>query len=196
MIKKYEKYLEIIGDSLNRFFEQQRPYIFCKEGCSICCETGTYPFSKIEFEYLMIGYEKLSDNQKEQVKKNIKHIKKEKKKSGQENFLHACPFLLNKKCSIYNHRGIICRTYGLMSYYSTETEEEYKIPCCVDNGLNYSNVYDKELKTVTSQSWKESGIEIEPVSYNVDLKFLLNNNTTKELSIDFGQPKGIIDWFN
>jgi len=198
MIEKYEKYLQIIGSSLDKFFEQQKPYIFCKEGCSICCETGSYPLSKIEFDYIMIGYEKLPREIKEKIKENIESIKAEKNNFTQKKeFMHACPFLINKKCSVYNNRAIICRSYGLMSYYDDKDGvQKYKIPCCVDNGLNYSNVYDKKLKTITSKKWEETGIEIEPVSHNIDLFFLHNNETTKHLNLEFGTLKSIIDWFD
>lgn len=197
MTDKYEKYLEIITTSLNKFFNQQKDYICCKEGCSICCETGTYPLSKIEFDYIMLGYEKLEDNLKEQIRKNIANIKKEKKKAGEKTFLHACPFLINKNCSIYNNRALICRSYGLMSYYQDKDGiQKYKIPCCVDQGLNYSKVYDKGLKTITTKAWKATGIEIEPVSFNVDLTYLLNNEITQDLELEFGKPDVMANWFD
>ena len=37
-ILKYEYYLTAIQKQLGAFFEEQSPYIFCKEGCSHCCE--------------------------------------------------------------------------------------------------------------------------------------------------------------
>lgn len=197
MIKKYEKYLQMIGLSLDKFFAEQKPYIFCKEGCSICCETGSYPLSKVEFDYIMQGYEALSDDLKAKINKNIEGIKANKIKSEEKQFMHACPFLIDSKCSVYSHRALICRSYGLMCYYEDEEgNQRYKMPCCVDMGLNYSNVYDAELKTITTKKWLESGIEVEPVSHNVDLSFLRNNPTTKDLNLEFGQFKGIIDWFD
>lgn len=195
MIETYEKYLKMLEPSLKGFFEQQKPYIFCKEGCAICCETGTYPFSKVEFDYMVKGYEELSDDLKEQIKKNIEEIKKDKSKTTEKRFLHACPFLLNKKCSIYSHRGLICRAYGLMSFYKDENgETKFKMPCCVDNGLNYSNVYDPKEKKISQKMWDATNIEVEPVSCNVDLSFLINNQTTRELNLDFGPQKVLLEW--
>lgn len=197
MIDKYEKYLEIITPSFNKFFNQQKDYICCKEGCSICCETGTYPITKLEFDYIMLGYEKLDNDQKECIKKNIELLKHEKKKAGNKTFFHACPFLVNKKCSIYNHRALICRSYGLMSYYKDKDGvQRYKIPCCVDQGLNYSKVYDKDLKTITTKAWKDTGIDVEPVSFNVDLSYLLNNEITQDLGLEFGEPEVMAYWFD
>lgn len=196
MMEDYEKYLEIIDSYLGKFFEQQKPYIFCKKGCSICCETGTYPFSKLEFDYLMIGYEKLPEKIKVQIQENIMNLKKEKNKSKEEKFLHICPFLLNKKCSVYKYRALICRNYGLMSFYNKKGEQRYHIPCCVNNGLNYSNVYDKELGILTTEKWKQTGIEIEPVSYNVNLTFLVDNKLTQHLNLELSSQKVIMDWLD
>lgn len=197
MIEAYEKYLEIIGSYLGKFFEQQKPYIFCKEGCSICCENGSYPFSKLEFEYLMTGYEKLPDDKKTQIQENIKHIKELKNKSKEEKFSHVCPFLLDKKCSVYMYRALICRSYGLMYFYDNKKgERRYHIPCCVDKGLNYSNVYDKKTYSFPTEKWKQTGIEVEPVSHNVSLAFLLNNELTQYLNIELNPQKVLMDWFD
>ena len=196
MIKKYEQYLEQLNGFLKKFFDQQKPYIFCKEGCAICCETGEYPFSELEFKYAMLGYNTLSDKEKNIIKAKIKEIKNEKKISTDKKFMHACPFLIDKKCSIYKNRGIICRSYGLLSYTTNKNEEQiYCIPCCVDKGLNFSNVYDIEAKMISSKLWQETGIEVEPVSYNLGLKFLLDNDMTQKLQLEFGESKALIDWF-
>lgn len=199
----YEKYLEIIDAKLAKFFEQQHPYICCKEGCSLCCETGEYPFSKTEFDYLMVGYEQQPDDIKFQIQENIDKIKNEKKAykdleaSKDQKFLHACPFLINNSCCVYKYRALICRSYGLMSFYQTkEGEQRYKMPFCVSKGLNYSKVYDEDEGTFTTEKWKQSGIEVEPVSYNVSLKYLLDNNLTQYLNLDLKEQKALLDWFD
>lgn len=197
MLDSYDKYLETIDSYLAKFFEQQKPYIFCKSGCSICCEEGTYPFSKLEFDYLMFGYEKLPSAVKIQIDSNINRIKEEKKKSADKNFLYTCPFLIDNECSVYQYRGLICRSYGLMSFYTdTNGERKCHIPCCVSHGLNYSNVYDEETGIFTTEKWLKSGIEIEPVSYNISLNYLLDNDLTKFLDLEFGSQKALIDWFD
>ena len=196
MIEKYEHYLEYINANLNRFFEAQKPYIFCKEGCSGCCETGSYPFSKLEFEYIMLGYELLPESTKEIIKNNIKEIKAEKAKSDQEEFCHICPFLIEKKCSVYTHRGLICRSYGLLSHGKTKDGEDInKMPYCTKEGLNYSNVYDSTTEMISSEIWAKTGIETEPVAYNISLDFLWDNRHTKELGLDMSEQKCLIEWF-
>lgn len=196
-LKDYEHYLKTIGSIVEKFFEQQKPFIFCKEGCSICCESGNYPFSKLEFDYAIIGFKKLPENTQKKILAKVKMIKTVKEQSAETNFFHACPFLINKKCSIYAYRGLICRSYGLITHY-TDREKDLKcnFPCCVLNGLNYANVYDKNLKKISTELWKKSGIETEPIAFNVDVDFLLNNSETQKLKLDFGQQKCLVDWFD
>lgn len=188
--------MEKISVSLAKFFDRQRDYIFCKEGCAICCETGQYPFSEVEFQYAMIGFSALPENQKEMIKEKIKNIKKDQSWSYDDKFMYECPFLLDKKCSIYLHRGIICRTYGLMYYTEDETGKTvYRMPCCTKNELNYSNVYDEATGKISDTKWRESGIKEEPVSFNIGRKFLMNNQRVKDLELEFGEQKALIDWF-
>lgn len=201
MIEKYEQYLELIDQRLlQKYFEQQKDYIKCKSGCSHCCESGQYPFSEVEFQYTMLGYDTLSEKEKNIIQKKVKKIKKDKEDSkingNDEEFMHECPFLIDKKCSVYKYRGIICRTHGLLFFVDDkEGKSKNKIPHCVHLGLNYSNVYDKSTGTISSELWEKTGIKNEPVAYNLSLKTLLNNGVTKELELKFGEEKALIDWF-
>ncbi|MFA7659044.1 MAG: YkgJ family cysteine cluster protein [Candidatus Gastranaerophilaceae bacterium] len=196
MIEGYEKYLDKIGEHLQKFFAQQKPYIFCKEGCSFCCEFGEYPFSEVEFQYAMKGYDTLSEKEKNIIQKKIEKIKKEKEKTATKEFMHECPFLIDKKCSIYKYRGIICRTHGLLFFTVDKNgESKNKVPKCVHLGLNYSSVYDEAKGIISSELWRKSGIKTEPVAYNIGRKTLLNNNIAKEFGLDFGEEKALIDWF-
>lgn len=196
MKQAYEKYLEIIDKYLQKFFVQQKDYIFCKEGCSLCCENGSYPFSRLEFDYLMYGFSQLSDDIKIRIVDEIKQFKKEKNEKKEEKFFHKCPFLIDKKCSVYKYRALICRNYGLMYFYKNKAgEPRYHMPCCVSEGLNYSNVYDEKQGILTTEKWETTGIEVKPVSFNVSLAFLMNNELTQFLNLEFGEQKHILDWF-
>lgn len=193
MIIKYIKYIETINSHIQKFFEQQKPYIHCKEGCSICCEKGHYPLTELEYEYVKIGFNNLSLEEKQSIKDKAIKIKMEIQNSQEEKPYYECPFLLNKRCSIYKHRGIICRTYGLLHFYETKDgTQKFNIPCCVSNGLNYSNVYDEEKQTISAEKYKLSNIKEEPLSYNLGLNYLLNNELTKDIT--FGETKALIDW--
>lgn len=192
-IEKYEIYLRFVDKKVGEFFKEQAPYIFCKEGCSHCCETGEYPFSKIEFAYLMIGVKSLSPEVVQKIEENMYRIRLEKEAyKGNKPFMHACPFLIENKCSLYRYRGIICRTHGLAFFSKTN---KLLVPACVNLGLNYSNVYDFENETISDEKYKNSGIEQEPLAHNVGLHFMMNNDLTKNLELDFGELKPMHQWF-
>lgn len=191
-LKKYEAYLKYLNEKLGKFFQEQSPYIFCKEGCSHCCESGEYPLSEVEFAYLNLGARTLPLEVFQQIDKNIEQIKAEKLNFQGEKFLHQCPFLINKRCSLYNFRPIICRSHGL-AFFSKENK--IMVPDCVDKGLNYSNVYDTERRTISTEKFDATGNTQEPLAHNVRLGFLTDNDITNGLGLDFGEIKALIDWF-
>ena len=191
-LKKYEAYLKYLNEKLGKFFQEQAPYIFCKEGCSHCCESGEYPLSEVEFAYLNLGARTLPLEVFQQIDKNIEKTKAEKLNFKGEKFLHQCPFLINKRCSLYNFRPIICRSHGL-AFFSKENK--IMVPDCVDKGLNYSNVYDTEKRTISTEKFDATGNTQEPLAHNVRLGFLTNNDITNGLGLDFGEIKALIDWF-
>ena len=191
-LKKYEAYLKYLNEKLGKFFQEQAPYIFCKEGCSHCCESGEYPLSEVEFAYLNLGARTLPLEVFQQIDKNIEQIKAEKLNFRGEKFLHKCPFLINKRCSLYNFRPIICRSHGL-AFFSKENK--IMVPDCVDKGLNYSNVYDTEKRTISTEKFDATGNTQEPLAHNVRLGFLTDNDITNGLGLDFGEIKALIDWF-
>ena len=192
-IQKYQLFLKFFEPKLTKFFEEQKPYIFCKEGCSHCCEKGEYPFSQIEFSYLMMGVRTLPLEMVAEIEKNVTQIKEDKKNHTEDTpFMHACPFLINKRCCLYQYRGIICRTHGL-AFFSKAGK--ILVPACVDKGLNYSNVYDFENKTISDTKYEELGIEQEPLAHNVGLHFMTNNSFNESIKLDFGELKPMLDWF-
>ena len=158
----YEEFLVVLDKKLHQYFELHKEHIVCALGCSSCCESGDYPLSQPELEYLMLGYAKLNDKDKITVQNNIKNIVK----GG------ACPFLINKKCSVYPYRPIICRVHGL-AYICHD--KVVKVPFCANEGKNYANVY------------KNGEIEINPVKENLDTQNLLKD-------FNFGEIRNLIDW--
>lgn len=190
-MEKYKEFLDNLTKYLQKYFEQQKPFIFCKEGCSICCETGHFPVTNVEFEYLMEGFDKLSDEHKLIVIDNYDKAKEQREKDAEKGY-YSCPFLINNKCSVYENRAIICRTYGLLqTSYDDEGKEKFYIPCCASMGLNYSNVYDTQKSIISSEMYAKSGITEEPLSYNIGLKYLLKSELAQ--SVEFGESKPLIE---
>lgn len=195
-LQKYKIYLMYLNKKLGEYFKEQAPYIFCKAGCSSCCEKGEYPFTEIEFAYLMLGIQNLDKKTLEIIEKNIELISIQKNNHDDlkktEKFLYKCPFLIDKKCSLYEYRGIICRSHGLAFF---NKGEKVLVPACVDEGLNYSNVYDFENRTISSEKYKNTGIAQEPLAHNIGVNYLTKNEITQMIGLDFGEIKPMYEFF-
>lgn len=191
--KRYEIFLYTLNKELKKMFDNQAEFIKCKEGCSYCCEKGEYPFSELEFNYLIEGYKQLDSNTKKIIKENIKQINKEKSKNTDKIFMHKCPFLIDKRCSVYNNRGIICRTFGLLCEHN---DGRLTIPFCHEYGLNYAQLYDKELGQLIDE---RDGIKLsktEPAAYRIERDNIMNLSIAKNLNIVWGDSKTMIDFIN
>ena len=139
----YVDFLHSLDKYLKQCFELHKDYVYCKKGCSSCCEKGDYPISQTELEYIMQGYIAQDNKTKKIIQDQINKIKK----GG------ACPFLINNQCSIYNYRPIVCRVHGLAYLLKNNT---VKVPYCVNEGKNYNSVY------------KDGTIEISPIAKNLE----------------------------
>ena len=177
MLKKYEKFLEKFDKKLEKYFKNQSEYISCKEGCSGCCEVGDYPFTQLEMMYLMQGFKTLPAMTQAMVRNNLLSIKKNRVST---HFFYQCPFLINNRCSVYKYRGLTCRTFGLAYLCGDKT---VKLPECVHQGLCYSKVMDGDMLT------------IEPIKESLSLTDIINSPEAKELQLEFGMSRSLVDWF-
>ncbi len=196
-MESYFQFIRVIMERINAHFEAQKEYIHCKEGCSHCCQNGEYPCSELEFEFIKLGFMTLSPDIQQVIINKVINLKQEKEKcpKGQK-FIYECPFLIDNRCSIYRHRMIICRTFGL-SYYDKDDETKkntLKVPFCMNEGLNYSEVYDKEKNTFSTELFKKTGYKAEPVAYNLGVQFLMEKFGKDIMDLDFGEVKALIEW--
>ena len=160
----YIKFLEILDKKLEDYFTFYSKEICCQKGCSACCEKGDYPISELELRHLMNGFASLDNELKKIVQNNFSKMVK----GGQ------CPFLIDKACSIYPYRPIICRVHGLAYLCKDKT---VKLPYCANNKLNYSNVYNN------------GEFLNEPVKENLDTQNLLKD-------FEFGEIRNLFDWLD
>lgn len=191
-MNNFVKYLNFLQNNLDKFFEQQTPYIACKKGCDLCCKNAQFPFSEMEFKYLIQGSLTLPKEIQNKIEENITKILKDKKDFTGDVFKYNCPFLIDNVCSIYEYRGIVCRTFGLIE----TTEEKAKIPFCHSTGLNYSNVVDEEKKTISQEKYLALNEEKQPLAYNINYKFLTSEKVENEYGFKFGDKRPLIDWFS
>ncbi len=192
MLQNYLVYLKFLDEKFTKFFNKQKPYIFCKKGCAKCCKNAEFPYSEIEILYLMTGAKLLPAEIQDKIKKNVEKIKAEKLKFDGKKFLYTCPFLIDNVCSIYNYRGIVCRSFGLM-YKGADGKN--KVPFCCFQGLNYSNVIEEKTNIVSGEKFKNLGVEDEPVAFNISYEFLTDPDFEKGFNFKFGDKKPMIEWF-
>ena len=197
-LELYYRFIRVVGERITDHFEDQKEYLHCKKGCSMCCEQGQYPCSKLEYEFLSIGFGTLDEDTRLQIVQNILELKEQQKNCKDEKFFYRCPFLINNECSIYKFRPIICRTFGLAyfkyDYKNEKILETINFPFCIEHNKNYSDVYNKETNCLSTEKYKQLGYKNEPKTYNFSRNFLIKEVGEKMLNLDFGETKAIIDW--
>lgn len=174
MLHRYRNFLSEFDKHLEDYFKS--PYIKCKKGCADCCKIGDYPFSRLESEYLMSGFQSLPKEIKDKIRKNISNIKQSNAK------MYKCPFLIDNLCAMYDRRGIVCRTHGLAYLY----DGKIKLPECANNGLNYSEVFDKNTGEITISN---------PITENLRIDAVLKSPLAEQYKLEAGEIRRLIDWF-
>lgn len=95
MLEKYETHLNKITDEITSYFDEQKDYLKCKQGCSLCCSNSYYPVSELEYTYLKKGLESFSKEDIESLQKtHWRFINKEK------SFLKQTPMLKHFPMSV------------------------------------------------------------------------------------------------
>lgn len=184
-MENYKEFLESVDGDIKKIFEFQKEYLFCKEGCSHCCKRGDFPMSELEFKYLMLEYEKLSQETKDKIQANIKEIKKGDTSS------YICPFLVEDKCSVYNNRPLVCRAFGVLT---EDAQGNPSFPFCTTLGLNYSQIYDEDTKHLSFELYKKGNFKNFPKIFRLSNKVIMNTALAKKLNINFGEVKKMIDF--
>ena len=96
---------------------------------------------------------------------------------------HQCPFLINNECCVYEYRGIICRTFGICYY--DDTKGYVRLPDCVNEGLNYSQFYDKKSKTLNIA-------DVPKINLRIDI--VLNSELAKKYNLKSGEIRPMLEW--
>lgn len=193
-LKKYSEFVKLLTKNLDGFFENQKDFIKCKEGCAQCCQTGYYPVTNLEYEFLKIGFNRLEKDKQDIIRQDVLDLYKKRKlfiKSGNEKdaFLYKCPLLFNNLCSIYEHRPLICRIHGLITL-GLKGGNNFKLPGCLADGLNYSNVWDNEIQDFSLEKSKALNINSHPEVFDVGYEPILK----KFEYMGFGDIRMMFEW--
>lgn len=195
MLEQYEKYLFELNKKLDIYFSEQKDFIKCKKGCSLCCKFCYYPYSKLEYEYLKLGIASLDKKQQEIINQKALKIYKDRKEFLKTNpnimdFYYDCPILIDDTCGLYNFRGLLCRTFGL-AYKDVENSQKINVPHCVTLGLNYSNICDETTTKISEEKMKNLNLENKFKGYDLSYSSLMRDAGSE---IEFGDVRMIYEW--
>jgi len=185
-LRKYKEFLNILDKNLQIFFDNQKEFIKCSAGCSHCCESGYYPVTNLEFDFLKTGFDTLDAEKQDIILKKCNKTEEDLSKfiesgSKMQDFAYECPILNNGMCSLYEYRPILCRVYGLITP-KPENSSRYGIPACKDIGLNYANVWDEKINNFSYEKAQSLNIKGSPEAFDVAYESLLK----KFEYLDFG----------
>ena len=98
--------------------------------------------------------------------------------------MYKCPFLIDTMCCLYKYRGIVCRTHGLAWY--DEDENRIRLPYCVNKGLNYSTIFDRETGEVFLEN---------PIQERLRIDSILKSPEAEPYKLELGEIRPLIRWF-
>lgn len=192
-LQNYAIYLKFIQKELDKLFEKQKEYLCCDKGCGLCCKGGQFHYSEIEFMYLLTGYMQLDSEKQALIDERINKILADKKNFKSETFKYNCPFLIDEACSVYDYRGVICRSFGLMIQDKTG---KINVPFCAYEGLSYSKVLDTQTNDISEEKVKQGGYKEHPLGFNVGYHDLTSEEYGKNFNVKFENKKPMIEWYN
>ena len=123
------------ADRLQQEVHSQNPEMICHAGCSFCCEHHGSPITyALEWQ----GIEALLEQDSAftaRVKERFEHLKqglRQNLKSGElvslreALFETTCPFLEDRRCSVYAARPLTCRTFGNTRLYADSDPQNWQ----------------------------------------------------------------------
>ncbi len=116
-LEKYKSFRDEVDNRCDILWGKHHKQMQCRAGCASCCQS--FKILPVEFEFI-------------KAKINLEKLKINRNASADE-----CVFLVNNKCSIYEHRPIICRTHGYPLVRLNEELEEYEVSFCPLNFKEY-----------------------------------------------------------
>lgn len=191
-LHNYALYLKFVQNKLDKLFEKQKEYLCCNKGCGKCCKSGQFHYSEIEFMYLLTGYMQLDKETQQIIDSRINKILEHKKNFNGKTFKYDCPFLINEACSVYEHRGVICRSFGLMIQ---DPSGKINVPFCAYEGLSYSKVLDTKTNEISEEKVQQEGYKERPLGFNAGYNYLTSEEYSKSFNVEFKNKKPMIEWY-
>lgn len=171
MLERYRYFLKDFENILNIIYKNRGNSVNVEKKCLKSHITEDYPCSQIEFAYLTKGYVSLPENTRILVQQNIRNLIMDKKEFRGKHFEYKCPFLINGECSVYDYRGINCRTSDL-SYY-----DDLKGVVIHPNQINFSE--SEHIPKV-----------------NLSPDRIMNSELANSYNFDYGEIRPMVEWFS
>jgi len=191
-LRNYAIYLKFVQNELDKLFEKQKEYLCCDKGCGKCCKSGQFHYSEIEMMYLLTGFMKLDSEKQALINERISKILEDKKNFKGETFKYNCPFLIDEACCVYEYRGVICRSFGLMIQDPTG---KINVPFCAYEDLSYSKVLDFETNEIDEEKVKQGNYKEKPLGFNAGYNYLTSEEYAKGFDVEFTNKKPMIEWY-
>ena len=174
MLNRYKKFLIEFDKKLEGLSKTQSIYLKCQKGCADCCKNGDYPFSRLEMEYFMAGFQSLPKNVKVKILENIDKAKGKK--------IYQCPFLIDDLCSMYERRSLTCRVHGLAYLLNGVV----KLPECANFGKNYSECFNSSTNEIDITN---------PINMSLRIDDIFNSKLAQDFNLQAGEIRSLINWF-
>lgn len=117
--------LKALRENASAYFEKlfasHRANMACGVGCSKCCEVGGLSVHESEATLILDWFLNLSSGDRNELQR--------KWTEKPSNSVPTCPFLVEKCCSIYDSRPVICRTQGAPLRFKV-SEDEVGVDAC------------------------------------------------------------------
>lgn len=168
----FSKYLSLRNEIDNRYVKLEKehaPHMKCKAGCDHCCMD--YSVFPIEFFSILNAFEK----------KGLKPLINENAED------EACIFLNNNKCTMYEHRPIICRTHGLPLLFMSE-EGNWELSACELNFTEFDMEQFSEENTFSQDTFNSKLFMLNKI-------FIMEQKETKYGEFDLIPMKKLKDHF-
>lgn len=112
-----------VSQFFDRFFEKYQNHMKCGLGCSSCCQSGLTVFP-VEAQRIFEWWDSLETAQREELQRRWSKCEVSAESGSRE---ASCAFLLDKYCSIYPARPVVCRSQGLPMKVSVEKQKPEQI---------------------------------------------------------------------
>lgn len=131
LVDEFREYLGIAREWQAEFQRNRNRYgerIRCRRGCSDCC-SQLFPITEVEGAYISKGVKALPEGERQALRARARVYMRERASLLASRDVPdawgalppaglrlPCPALVDGVCSIYEHRPLICRRYGIPLY--------------------------------------------------------------------------------